>query len=223
MWKGDHIPRTLSVDDITGFFVKFFSFRPLESRRRETFWEIPSVGRKLRVQMTLSRPLTVNYRCKNKYLWNTRTIVGSHQGMRVQVLVELWFGFGDSVLQKDPGRFWRIPACLCWNPISRSNWIHLRQWRDKCCGAIIDTWQQHLLREGKGYEDKPLMSLYFQEPRKSALSNPCIPRPPFRKCYISLLFYLKRQYKVNLHLHTQFEFRQTRSRSTQERYSEFKF
>ena len=57
MWKGDQIPRTDSVVEMTGFLKTFILF-PADSFKRLTFPAI-SVGSKLRTQTTLSFPLTV--------------------------------------------------------------------------------------------------------------------------------------------------------------------
>lgn len=60
VWKGDQIPRTLSVVEMTGFLAKFFILAPLESRSSSTFLAI-SEGGSFRTQMTLSRPFTLRY------------------------------------------------------------------------------------------------------------------------------------------------------------------
>ena len=61
--NGDQIPRTLSVVEMTGLFVKFLILSPLESLRSCTLVLI-SPGVKLRVQITLSRPFTKNKICQ---------------------------------------------------------------------------------------------------------------------------------------------------------------
>jgi hypothetical protein len=52
------MPRTLSVVEMTGFLVRFFSFEPLESLKRWTF-RLISLLSIFRTQMTLSRPFTI--------------------------------------------------------------------------------------------------------------------------------------------------------------------